>query len=321
LEQVLAHYDPLQHGPLVFRYGQDFKVTALSFGVMVLWLLGYPDQACRKSEEALAFSQELVVPFNVAYAFANAALMHQFCGEIPRTQERAEATITFATEHGFPHWVNWGTAFRGWALAAQGQGEVGISLLRQSLATLTASRVRLARPHLLTLLVDACRRMGQTEDGLNAVAEALAQVQDTGERYCEAELYRLRGELTLAQSRASLKQISNKSKASQNKSRVSNPQSATHNPQLAEAEACFLKAIEIARTQQAKSLELRAVMSLVRLRQYEAAQAASRITQHETRAMLNKAHAMLSDIYNWFTEGFETKDLQEAKVLLDALRA
>jgi predicted ATPase len=198
--------------------------------------------------------------------------------------------------------VNWGTALRGWALAAQGQGEVGISLLRQSLAALAASGVRVARPYILTLLGDVYQRMGQAEDGLNTVAEAIAQVQDTGERYYEAELYRLKGELLLTQE---VKR--QKSKGKSQKSKIPSTQHPTPNTQAeAEAEACFLKAIAIAQQQEAKSLELRATTSLARLWQRQG-------THHEARTTL-------SAIYGWFTEGFDTKDLQEAKALLDTLR-
>jgi adenylate cyclase len=138
LERVLALYDPVEHGPLVAIYGQDAKVTALSYGALILWLSGYPDQARQRGEEALALGQELGVPFNVAYALANATLVHQFCQEVQRTRERAGSTIAFATEHGFPHMKNWGVVLEGWALAAQDQREVGIPLLRQGLAALTA---------------------------------------------------------------------------------------------------------------------------------------------------------------------------------------
>jgi predicted ATPase len=104
------------------------------------------------------------------------------------------------TVHGFPHWEHWGAALRGWALAAQGQGEVGIRLLHQGLAALTTLGVRLALPHLMALLADACESMGRIEEGLTILAEAQTHVHDTGERYYEAELHRLKGELTLQRS-------------------------------------------------------------------------------------------------------------------------
>src|SRR5262249_42865711 len=139
---------------------------------------------------------------------------------------------------------------------------------------------------------------GQIEDGLAALGEALAMVNKTGERFYEAELYRLKGTLTL------------QSKAQSPRSKVEE-----------EAEEYFLKAIAIAQRQQAKSLELRAVMSLCRLRQHQAQDHATRTTQHETRNRLDEAHRMLSEIYNWFTEGFDTQDLQDAKVLLESLES
>ena len=147
----------------------------------------------------------------------------------------------------------------------------------------------------LVVLAEACGRLGQVEEGLAVVAEALA-LADKGVRVFEAELYRLKGTLTL-QSKTSHSQV-------QGKSKVTNPQAPTPNPQ-AEAEACFLKAIEIARRQQAKSLELRAAMSL------------SRLWQRQGKK--KKARQMLAEIYNWFTEGFDTKDLQDAKVLIEEL--
>jgi predicted ATPase len=155
----------------------------------------------------------------------------------------------------------------------------------------------------LAMLAEAYGKAGQTENGLKAVAEALAAVDRTEERFYEAELYRLKGTLTL-QSQISLKQVSDKSQASQNKSEDTDPRPLVPDPQ-SEAEACFLKAIEIARRQQAKSLELRAVMSLGRLWQQQGKKA--------------EARKMLAEIYGWFTEGFNTKDLQEAKALLEGL--
>ena len=186
----------------------------------------------------------------MAYALANATLVHQFCQEAQRTRERAEAVIAFATEQGFPHWKHWGTALRGWALAAQDQGEVGIPLLHQGLAALAALNVRLARPYLLALLADAYGRTGRIEEGLTTLAEALTQVHDTGERYYEAELYRLKGELTLQGLASRVQSTESKRVQSQGQKskvcknfQIPNPQSQSQE----EAEACFLKAIEIAR--------------------------------------------------------------------------
>jgi predicted ATPase len=166
----------------------------------------------------------------------------------------------------------------------------------------------LARPYFLALLAEAYGRVGQAEEGLGVLAEALAVVDKTEERWLEAELYRLKGELTLQQFQVSgfkfQVQENQKSKIKGQKAKITNPQSPTPIPQ-GEAEACFLKAIEIARKQQAKSLELRAAMSLSRLWQQQGKK--------------KHAHQMLSEIYNWFTEGLDTADLKEAKALLEKL--
>jgi predicted ATPase len=173
---------------------------------------------------------------------------------------------------------------------------------------LTAYRATGGEAHLpktLSLLAEAYGKVGQAEEGLMVLAEALAMVNKNGERFYEAELYRLKGELTLQ-----------KFQVSGSKFHVTTPQHPTPNPQV-EAEEYFLKAIDIARCQQAKSLELRAVMSLVRLRLPQATHEGSRPTDHASWIKFNEAHHLLSEIYGWFTEGFDTKDLQEAKALLD----
>jgi len=217
-------------------------------------------------------------------------MLHQFLHEAQTVQQQAEALIALSNEQGLSA-LPGGTIQRGWALAEQGKREEGIEQIHQGLAATRASGAELFRPYYLALLAEAYGKTEQVEEGLTALAEALAAVDRTGERRYEAELYRLKGTLTL-QSKASLGQVSDKSQTSQDKSE-------------AEAEACFHKAIEIARRQQAKSLELRAGMSL------------SRLWQHQGKK--DEARQLLAEIYGWFTEGFDTKDLQEAKALLDEL--
>jgi predicted ATPase len=175
---------------------------------------------------------------------------------------------------------------RGWALVAQGQAEKGIAQIRQGLTTYQATGAELICPYWLALLAEAYEKGGQAEEGLAVLAEALAAVEKTGERWWEAELYRLKGELLLQSGGQSLEPG------------VTHPQSAT-------AETCFQQALEIARRQQAKSLELRAAMSL------------SRLWQRQGKR--DTARQLLAESYDWFTEGFDTADLQEAKALLDAL--
>ncbi|MBI3799046.1 MAG: AAA family ATPase [Deltaproteobacteria bacterium] len=313
LEQGIALYNPQQHGSDILLFGQDLGVSCFSYGASVLWFLGYPDQALKSSRDALTLAHELAHPLVLAYASGVAAILHQFRWERQAAQERAEAAITLSTEQGFPLWLAWGTGLRGWALAEQGWGEEGIAQMRQSLAANRAIGAELGRTYLLALLAEAYGKAWQTEEGLTVLLEALAAVENTGERDYEAELYRLKGELTLQSEVSSPKSQVEETLpgrvgiAHQN---VSTAEAGTvggaHPTVEAEAEHCFLKAIKIARKQQAKSLELRAVMSLARLWQQQGKQ--------------KDAHQMLAEIYGWFTEGFDTADLQEAKALLQELR-
>jgi class 3 adenylate cyclase len=181
----------------------------------------------------------------------------------------------------------------------------GITEMRQGLAAHLATGAELWQSCFLALLAETYGKVGETEEGLTTLTKALAAAHKNGERFYEAELYRLKGTLTL-QSKASLGQVRDKSQASQGKFGVPNTQHPAPSTQAeAEAEACFLKAIEIARRQSAKSLELRAVMGLSRLWQQQGKKA--------------EARQMLTETYNWFTEGFDTVDLKEAKVLLEEL--
>jgi predicted ATPase len=297
LEQGIALYDAQQHRDLAFLYGYDSGMACLSFAALALWYLGYPDQALERSNESIILARELSYPPNVVFSLSFAAELHPLRQEVRAAQERAEAAITLSTEQEFPLFLAWGTIMQGWALAEQGQVEEGVAQIRQGLAAWRATGAELMRSQFLAMLAEAYGKVRQAKEGLAALAEALTVVDQSGERFYESELYRLRGELTLAQS---------------------NVQSLGSSVQK-EAEGCFLKAIEIARKQQAKSLELRAVMSLVRLRQQQVTDHSSRNTQHESRSALAEARKMLSEVYNWFTEGFDTKDLQEAKALIEEL--
>jgi predicted ATPase len=277
LVQGIALYDRQQHSAHTLLYSQDPGVACLSYAAQTLWLLGYPEQALQRSHEALTLAQEVAHPLSLAYALFFAAWLHQLRREVPLAQARSEAVISLAAEHGFVHWGALGTVLRGWICATQGQAEEGMAQIYQGLAAWQATGARGVRPLLLALLAEAYEQGEQAEEGLRALTKALAEVEHTGERRHEAELYRLKGALLLAQS-------------------------VDH---TAEAEACFHRALDVARCQQAKSLELRAAMSLARLWQGQGKRTA--------------AYELLAPVYNWFTEGFDTADLQEAKTLLDAL--
>jgi predicted ATPase len=292
-EQVVALYDPLQHGAQSFRYGYDAGLGSLGRLTCFLWFLGYPDQATRVADKLLTLAQASPHVQSKVIALHQAAFHHQYRQEAKQMQERAEATMALSNEHGLLFSLAIGTFQLGWALAAQGQITEGVAQLRQGLLTAQTTGGRSGRSYQLSLLVDALRRAGEPEEGLQLIAEALAHVNNTGERFSEAELYRLKGELTLQKLSVVSSQLS-----------VTNSRSLTPYPQ-SEAEACFLKALEISQKQHAKSLELRASVSLARLWQQQ--------------GKTTEAHQMLSAIYNWFTEGFETKDLHEARALLEEL--
>jgi predicted ATPase len=257
-------------------------------------MLGYPDQALQRSQAALTLARELSHPWSLAYALHWAAILYQHRRESQAVLERVEAQIGLANEQGFPDWLAWGTTMQGWALAEQGQGEKGMAQLRRGLSALRAREAEIGWSYFLALQAEVYGNIGQTQEGLTVLAEARAQVDKTGERLYEAELYRLKGQLTLQKVQVPGFKFQVENSLG---SRVQNLES--------EAEECFLQAIEIAKQQQAKSLELRAVMSLARLWQ-------SQGKHHEARNTL-------SEIYNWFTEGFDTADLKEAKALLEEL--
>jgi class 3 adenylate cyclase/predicted ATPase len=277
LEAGIAHYIPTHRHALTFRMAQDLGVVCGLYAAMTLWLLGYPEQALTRLHEALALAHELSHLYSLAIARCYAAIASQFRRDVSAVHEQAEAAVTLSTEHGFPLYAAMGTSLRGWKLAMQGQGEHGLSQVRQGTTAWRATGAALFVPYFCTLLAEVYAYLGHPKDGLQALSEASILVEQHEERWCEAVIYRLRGVLLLKQSET---------------------------PQ-AEAEAWLQRALDVARRQQAKSLELRAAMSLARLWQQQGKRAAAR--------------ELLASIYGWFTEGFETADLQEAKALLGQL--
>ena len=313
-EQGIALYDPQRHAALAFLFGgEDPGVACQKFAAWTLWLLGYPEQARQRMQATLSLAQELNSPFNLAFALNGAALFHQLRREVYAVQERADAGMTLAKEQGFAFFLAMETVLSGWALTKRGQGENGITQIRHGLAAYRATGAEVHRAYLLALLAEAYAALEQPEEGLTVLNEALGLVNETGERFYEAELYRLKGELLLRQ-----EVKSQNSHGKSQKLQTSDPRLLTPDAQ-GEAEACFLQAINIAHQQQAKSFELRAAMSLVRLRQSQVQYDVAYTGQNQTRTKLAEAHCLLSDAYHWFTEGFDTMDLQEAKALIESL--
>jgi predicted ATPase len=292
LEQCIARYDPQQHNGLTFTYGQDPGVVSHAHETWPLWLCGYADQALTRAHEALSLARESGFRINEAIAYHFLALTHQFRRENRAAQEAAAAEVAVSTEQGFPFWRAMGMITQGGALLAEGQE--GIALMQQGIEAHRATGAEIGNTYWIALLAEGYGKIGQVDAGLATLNDAFATMRKNTERWWEAELYRLQGWLTLQQC-----------KVQSAKCKVTNPQTPTPNPQT-EAEACFLKAIEIARHQQAKSLELRAAMSLSQLWRGQGKSA--------------EAEKLLAEVYNWFTEGFDTGDLQEAKTLLEELR-
>jgi class 3 adenylate cyclase/predicted ATPase len=280
-EQVLAHQRPLQHGSLARRYGihHEPALPCHCWAAEIAWLRGNGDQALALSMAALALARELDHSPSLASGLAWTALFHLTRRDVPRAREHAEATISLATELGFPFRLAEGRIVRGWATAAVGETSAGIAELREGIDAWRATGAELSTTWWLAFLAEAYERADQPQLGLEAVTEALEIAGATGERLFAAELHRLRGGLLLLRGDGAADD---------------------------EAEADFRRAIALARDQRTKLFELRAAVSLARLWQRQGRRAA--------------AGELLAPVYGWFTEGFETADLKDAKALFDELR-
>jgi len=279
MEQVLALQCPVpSQYDYLMGYGRDPAVHAMSTLGWILWYQGLPDQASTHCQQALAMARQRPDAANLALCLVFAAEVHRLRRQTQQIGEYARAAIAVSCEQGFPIYLAWATVLQGWEMADRGNPQEGIARIRQGLSAYAATGASLGRPNLLAMLAEACGKAGQLEAGLAALAEALAFAEDTGERLDEATLHRLKGELVL--------QLSNKEE---------------------EAEACFQKAIAVARHQGARSLELQAALSLAKLWRQQGKPGAAR--------------EILSPIHSSFTEGFDLADWQQAKVQLDLLHA
>jgi predicted ATPase len=260
------------------RYAvQDPLVTCHSYAAHALWHLGYPDQARKRINEALTLARELSSPYSLVFALTTAGAIHCYLREPHAVQKWAEAVLALSAEHEFPYTLAQGKILRGWALAAQNQGAEGIVQAEEGLAAFQAIGAVAWRVDALLLLAEAHENVRQPLQGMGRLDEAMAQAGQTEERLREAEVHRLKGKLLLSLS-------------------------PDHS---AESAACFHQALDIARRQQAKFLELQAATSLARLWQQQGKR--------------QQACDLLAPIYGWFTEGFDTADLQDARTLLEEL--
>ncbi|HEY7494798.1 MAG TPA: AAA family ATPase [Candidatus Tectomicrobia bacterium] len=285
LQRVVALYEPHWQRPLVVRCGYDPGVYAHVMEAWVLWALGYPAQGRQRSQAALCLAREQVHPFTLSLTLVTIVILQHMRREGEATLEHVQASLVLSTEYDFPYLTALGIVLQGWELTRRAQVAAGITQMRQGLAALRTMGAEVLRPFLLALLADACAWDGQIKVGLGVLNKALMTAEQHTERFYTAELHRLKGELILRY--------------------VADARTTCQSLLQTEAEACFQNALHLAQRQTAKLLELRAAMSLARLWQQQDKRTAAR--------------ELLAPIYGWFTEGFDTADLQECKGLLDTL--
>ena len=275
LEQALALYDPIRHGALAHATGIDPRAASqLNLGI-VLFCLGFPDQAVASNRAAVDATRRFAHPPSLALSLGFGAILLSLVGDDAVLGERLDELAALVAEHDIPVYRATGPIFRGWVKVKNGDVTEGMALLRDGATAYRAIGQEAWMPFFVALQAAACEMAGQIEEGLTLLEEAFQIVERTGERWLEAELHRQKGQLLLQQGHP------------------------------AAAEELYRKALRIAREQEAKLWELRAAVSLARLRRDQGRHA--------------EARELLAPVYGWFTEGFATPDLREAKALLDDL--
>jgi predicted ATPase len=277
LDQAIALYDPAEHRALATRFGVDSRVSILSYRSFALWLLGYPEAALTDADDALRKAREMGQAATLMYALFHVAIAYTLCGNRAAAAAQAREVVALAEEKGSPLWKGAGMMNQGGVSALAGRASDAIEVLISGItAWRTTGGTNFVLLHLLQL-ARAHAELGQFEEAWRCIGEAMNLVTTTKEKWCEAEVNRTAGEITLM----------------------------SPERDAAKAEAFFERALAVARQQQAKSWELRAAMSMARL--------------WRDQGKRNEAHDLLAPIYDWFTEGFDTLDLKEAKALLDEL--
>ena len=256
-------------------FGNDNATLGGAVSAQSSWYLGYPDRALEQIRQVLADARQADHPFSLVVALYWSVTIHRLRREPLATKEMAQALLEVAEAHAFPFFVAVGTIEDGWALAAR-DPRAAIGRIRQGVAMCEAADLDVLLSGAHAALAEAWGRAGDPGAGLSAIAEGIALVEQTGEGQWEAEFHRLQGELL-----------------------------ALAGTEVDRVEASFQRALEVSRRQQARSLELRAAVSLARLWQRQ--------------GRLGEARQLLQPIYAWFTEGFDTADLVDARALLEAL--
>jgi class 3 adenylate cyclase/tetratricopeptide (TPR) repeat protein len=294
-EQGIALYDFEHHSSLARVYGLDGGVPCLPLGAWALWYLGFPDKALRRSQTAVALARKVGHPYSFPWVLEAASWLHCYRGEGREAYALADEAIAFATQREFPHWIAMGLQRRGEALRLLGQWDEGTKQLRQGHEGYRATGASGNWAFGLTELARSCLHSGDYEEGLRLAEEALQVMNRGTTRFYEPEQHRIKGELLLLKFHAS------------DVTRPDASPKASDHDLMFEAEACFLEALELARSRRAKSWELRTITSLARLLR--------------DTGRREEAFKQLAKVYNWFTEGFDTADLKDARTLLDQLSA
>jgi predicted ATPase len=275
--QSLALYNPAEHRPLATRFGQDTRVTVLSYQSLVLWLLGHPVTALAGVDQALKEARESGQAATLMHALGVTSFTLTFCGNYAAANTHLYEFVILADEKRALFWKALGMLHRGCILALTGKAADAVQMLTSGITAWRSRGATLWMPWSLSCLARAYAELGQFDDAWSSIGAAMTAVETSKERLWEAEVQRMAGEIAL-------------------KSPV---------PDAAKAEACFARALAVAREQQAKSWELRAAMSMARL--------------WRDQGNRDEARDLLAPVYGWFTEGFDTLDLKQAKTLLEEL--
>jgi len=295
-EKALSLYDPERHLDDAVLYSQHPGLAMRCFAAWALWYLGKPDQALERMGEALTLARKLSEPHGLAHAHLFASILHQLRREPQLSQQHADSVVAVSREHGLVMYHTQATLLLGWALIEQGKLDEAIKQMREGLVAYQATGTELLRPQFLALLAEALGKARHPEEGLRELDESLEKALRNRDASYLAEVYRIKGELLLMHT--ALRGASHAAAAGSGALE-------TGSSEVVQAEGCYNQALKIAREQKAKSWELRAVMSLVRL--------------YKEQGKQREARGLLAEVYGSFSEGLDTADLREAKALLDEL--
>jgi class 3 adenylate cyclase/predicted ATPase len=279
LDRAITLYDPAEHRPLATRFGQDIGAATLSWKSLAFWLLGYPQAALADSEHALKVAREIGHSATLMYVLNFSAWTHILCGNYAAANALVDEFSGLKDQTGSLFWGAWGMMQRGCLLALTGKASDAVQTITCGVTAMRSTGTTMWMPLWLSYLARANAEIGQFDDARRCIGETMAAVETAKERWCEAEVNRIAGEIALL----------------------------SPEPDAARAEEYFERALAVARAQQAKSWELRAAMSMARL--------------WRDQGRRDEARDLLAPLYGWFTEGFDTRDLKEAKALLDKLHA